>query len=696
MKLFIAEKPSLGKGIAQYLPGPHQTGNGYVACDGGRQVVTWAFGHVYEQAEPDFYTPADVPLTPKGKKKWRWDELPILPDRWVLVPKNDAKAQIQVIRDLLKKADTVVNAGDPDREGQLLVDEILDELGWKGPTQRIWLAALDEQSVKKALADLRDNADYQNLKASAQARSRADWLMGMNLTRAFSLANKGSGVLSVGRVQTPTLRLVVDRDHTIEHFRPKDYYIPRIQTQGFWSAWKVRADLDGVDADGQLVDKKVADALAAKARAAGTAVVAEYEAKQQSQGAPLGFSLSELQKVCSAKLGLSAQQVLDAAQALYEEHKCATYPRTDCRYLPEEQFAEAGRVLSGLARLGYADMVKGADASRKSAIWNTGKVTAHHAIIPTGTMQGTLSGAVAKVFDLIVKQYVAQFYPPYVYKATKIVLDCAGEQWQASGQVPVSAGWKAIFGGKLSSSEDEDGEDAAQALPELKKGQSLPVTAADVQAKQTKPPARFTDGTLIEAMSNIHKFVTDPQAKAKLKETSGLGTEATRASILETLLKRGFVERKGKQIVSTAAGRALVSALPDVLTDPATTARWEDVLAAIADGKVTADAFEAAQRDFVVKLVQQARGAHIQVGEARKGTQGGPQGGGKPKKSGAPKGTQGGGKPKKSGPKCAACGKPTVVLKTKTGKDWLKCEACGAVFWPSKDGKSCGTQWEKR
>ena len=677
MKLFIAEKPSLGKGIAQYLPGPHQSGNGYVACDSGKQVVTWAFGHVFEQAEPDFYTPDSVPLTPKGKKKWRWDELPILPDKWVLVPKDDAKAQIQVIRDLLKKADTVVNAGDPDREGQLLVDEILDELGWKGPTQRIWLAALDEQSVKKALADLRDNRDYQNLKASAQARSRADWLMGMNLTRAFSLANKGSGVLSVGRVQTPTLRLVVDRDRAIEHFKPKDYYIPRIQTAGFWSAWKVRAELDGVDTDGQLVDKKVADALAAKARAAGVAVVAEYEAKQQSQGAPLGFSLSELQKVCSAKLGLSAQQVLDAAQALYEEHKCATYPRTDCRYLPEEQFAEAGRVLSGLARLGYADLVKGADAGRKSAIWNTGKVTAHHAIIPTGTMQGTLSGTVAKVFDLIVKQYVAQFYPPYVYKATRIVLDCAEEKWQASGQVPVSAGWKAVFGGKLSSSEDEDGDDGvAQALPELKKGQSLPVTAADVQARQTKPPARFTDGTLIEAMSNIHKFVTDPQAKAKLKETSGIGTEATRASILETLLKRGFVERKGKQIVSTAAGRALVAALPDVLTDPATTARWEDVLSAIADGKVTAEQFEAAQRDFVVKLVQQAKGAHIQVGEAR------------------PQGTAG--KAKKAGPKCAACGKPTVVLKTKTGKDWLKCESCGAAFWPSKDGKQCGTQWEKR
>ena len=711
MKLFIAEKPSLGKAIAQYLPGPHKTGNGCIECDGGKQIVTWAFGHVFEQVEPDHYTPADVPLTPKGKKKWRWDELPIMPQTWVLAPKDDAKAQIKIIRDLLKKADTVVNAGDPDREGQLLVDEILDECGWSGlqpagsqparPTQRIWLAALDEQSVKKALANLQDNRDYQNLKASAQARSRADWLMGMNLTRAFTLANKGSGVLSVGRVQTPTLRLIADRDNTIEHFKPKDFFVPRIQTatqggaatQGgtsFWSAWQVR-DIAGVDADNQLTDKAVAEKLASSAKAAGFATVASYESKEQKQQAPLGFSLAELQKTCSARFGMSAKDVLDTAQALYEEHKCATYPRTDCRHLPEEQHGEAGRVLAGLAKLGYADAVKGATASQKSGIWNTGKVTAHHAIIPTGSMTGSLSGRAAQVFDLIVKRYLAQFYPPYVYRATKIVLDAASEKWMASGQVPVSWGWKAVEGKSASGSEDGDEEGPgslpAASLPILTKGETLAVTAADVQAKQTKPPARFTDGTLIEAMSNIHKYVEDPEAKAKLKETSGIGTEATRANILETLLKRGFIERKGKQVVSTAAGRALIKALPDVLTNPVTTAQWEDVLAGIAEGRVPADLFEQKQRDFVTKLVGVAKTANITIGDAR------PSGGGS---------SSGNGKPKKAGPKCDACGKGTVLLKTKTGKDWIKCESCGAAFWPlaggtpSKDGKACGTQWEKR
>lgn len=678
MKLFIAEKPSLGKGIAQYLPGPHKPGNGFIECDNGKQVVTWGFGHVFEQVEPDYYTPDDVPRTPKGKKKWRWEDLPIIPDKWVLAPKDDAKAQIKVIRDLLKKADTVVNAGDPDREGQLLVDEILDECKWHGPTQRIWLAALDEQSVKKALASMKDNAEYQNLKASAQARSRADWLMGMNLTRAFSLTNKGSGVLSVGRVQTPTLRLIADRDTTIDHFKPKDFYVPRIQTAAqegasFWLAWQVR-EIDGVDAEGQLTNKAVAESIANKAKQAGKATVAAYESSEKKQAAPLGFSLAELQKVCSARFGMSAKDVLDVAQALYETHKCTSYPRTDCRHLPEEQHSEAGRVLSGLAKLGYAEAVKNANGSLKSAIWDTKKVTAHHAIIPTGTMTGgALTGHAQKVFDLIVRRYLAQFYPPYVYKATKITLDAASEKWAVSGQVPVSWGWKALEG-KGGEDEDGNGEDSPISLPVLKKGDVLPITATDVQSKQTKPPARFTDGTLIEAMSNIHKFVEDPEAKAKLKETSGIGTEATRANILETLLKRGFIIRKGKQVLSTSEGRALIKALPDVLTNPVTTAQWEDVLGAIADGRVPADVFEAKQRDFVTKLVDVAKKSHIQVGEAR------------------PAGS-GGGKPKKAGPKCGACGKPTVMLKTKTGKDWIKCEACGAAFWPDKDGKGCGTQW---
>lgn len=674
MRLFIAEKPSLGKGIAKYLPGNSSSGNGCIQC--GSDVVTWCFGHVFEQVEPDHYLPDDVPLAKNGKKEWRFEDLPIFPEHWKLEAKEDAKAQIKVIRDLLKKADLVVNAGDPDREGQLLVDEVLEELGWKGPTQRIWLAALDEQSVKKALSTIRDNREYQNLCNAARARSRADWLVGMNLSRAFTLQNSGGGVVSIGRVQTPTLALIVARDEKIENFRPKNYFVPRIHA-GFWASWELHEDFPGVDGEGYLTDRKPADGLIAKARTEGRAVVQEYESKEKQQSAPLGFSLAELQKVCSAKLGMSAQQVLDAAQALYETHKCATYPRTDCRYLPEEQFGEASRVLSGLARLGFGDLVKNADAARKSSIWNTDKVTAHHAIIPTGSMEGKPEGVTAKVYEIIVRSYFAQFYPPYVYRAIKAVLACAGESWKATANIPVSPGWKAVYG--LS---EEDGEEAQQPIPALQKGQVLSVQDADVQAKQTKPPARFTDGSLIEAMSNVHKFIDDEAAKAKLKETSGLGTEATRASILETLLGRGFIERKGKQLISTKAGRELVKALPRELTDPVTTAKWEDALSLIADGKLTLDKFEEVQRTVVARLIAAAKGSHFTVGEAR---------------SQSGKGAARAGKAMKQGPTCAACKKAkTVVLRTKSGKDWLKCESCGAAFWPEKDGKGCGKQWEAR
>ena len=345
------------------------------------------------------------------------------------------------------------------------------------------------------------------------------------------------------------------------------------------------------------------------------------------------------------------------------------------------QHGDAGQILSVLAKAGFANLVKAADSNRKSAIWNTGKVTAHHAIIPTGSMQGSMSPAVAKVYEIIVRSYLAQFYPPYVYRATRALLNCAGEEWKATANVPVSAGWKAVYG-----MTEEDGDDApAQPIPTLKKGQILAVQDADVQAKQTKPPARFTDGSLIEAMSNIHKVVEDEAAKAKLKETSGLGTEATRASIIETLLTRGFLERKGKQILSTQAGRALVHALPKDLTDPVLTARWEDALSSVSEGRVTLQQFEEAQRKFVVRMIEAAKAATVAVGQARP-------------TSGAGRGKSSTGKTRgvgqKTGPACPDCKKLTITLKTKKGDAFFKCEGCQSCWWPDKqDAKKLGTKW---
>ncbi len=464
----------------------------------------------------------------------------------------------------------------------MLIDEILEHFSWKGPTQRIWLAALDDQSVDKALATLKDNKEYQDLKNAALARSRADWLVGMNLTRSYSLKNQ-AGVLSVGRVQTPTLALIVNRDQMIEHFTPTDFYVPRILADTFWATFRpASVDGPGFDSEGRLVDKKQADAMASAAKASGKAIVTDYASTEKKQAQPLGFSLAELQKTCSARLGMSAKEVLDTAQALYEEHKCTSYPRSDCRYLPMEQHGDSNKVLRGLAGI-----------SEKPS---------------------SLSPKEKQVFDLIVRSYLAQFFPAFVYRATKITLECSSESWFASGKIPVSAGWKSVFG----MAEDDDAEDA-QSLPVLAKGDVLQVKDADVQAKRTTPPARFSDGTIIDAMSNIHRFIEDAQAKARLKETSGIGTEATRANVLETLLNRGYIERKGKTLVSTSKGRDLIRLLPPDLTDAALTAGWEDRLADIAAGKVPMDRFMSDMVDFVKEHVSKTRTGLVAEGRTQSG-----------------------------------------------------------------------------
>ncbi|MHB1880704.1 MAG: DNA topoisomerase 3 [Acidithiobacillus sp.] len=661
MKLIIAEKPSLARAIREVV--------------GKEYTVTNAFGHILELAEPDAYTSSDVPVNPKtGKKRWRMEDLPIFPDKWIKHPKSDTKEQLMKIKGLLNDADLVVNAGDPDREGQMLIDEILDYCRYRGPVQRVWLASLDETSVKKAFANLRDNKEYRALSHAAEARSQADWVVGMNLTRAWTISN--GGLLSVGRVQTPTLALVVRRDIEIEMFKPRDFFEVvahcRHINGDFLAKWKP-AENDGIgfDEEGRLVDRALAEKIAAKA--AGQGKVSKYEAKDSKQSAPLPFSLSALQKAASAKFGMSANQVLETAQALYEK-KITSYPRTDCRFLPEEQHGDAGHILDGLP---VPDPLKGkVSANRKHAAWNTGKVTAHHAIIPTGEQASDLSDAEEKIYDLIWKSYVSLFLPDYLYKAISVAVALGGEQWTASGRLDLDRGWKVLYGADIVEEDDEDGEEKAS-LPSMATGDPVAGQKGEARAKQTKPPKRFTDGLLIDAMSNIHKFVTDAAAKAKLKETSGIGTEATRANILETLVKRGFVERKGKQIISTTTGRSLVRALPADLTDPVTTARWEDHLSSIADGKLDPVKFMGAIQQMVREQLGKVT-ANVSV-------------------AGGSKSSGGAGAKKKAGPSCPDCKTATIILKTKTGKPFVKCEKCGSAWWPDRsDSKKLGSKWEAR
>jgi DNA topoisomerase-3 len=632
VRLWIAEKPSLGREIAKNLPGSQKSGNGYIECGSG-DVVTWCFGHLYEQAPPQAYG--------DQYERWSFESLPIFPTEWKMVAKSDAKDQISTIQRFLKQAKEVVNAGDPDREGQYLVDNVIQRAGYRGKVTRAWFSAgLDEANMRRALGALKPNDDYRTLFEAAEERSQSDWRQGMTMTRYVTLVARESRpsdyqdvLLSIGRVQTPTLALVVHRDLEIENFKPTDHFTVAAtfdhKNGSFKARWKIPEGTPGLDPDNRLLAKPVAEAVAAKVKGQ-PGVISRYDASNKSENAPLGYSLSELQLDASRKFGFGAQQVLDIAQALYERHKLTSYPRTDCRYLPEDQLAEAPEVLRAVARVypALAGVIGKADAKRKSPIWNDKKLTAHHAIRPTAAKGdiAALSDAERKVYDLIVRAYVAQFYPPYEFRSIGVAVTCAGEVFEARGIEPKSLGWKVVI--SPSAERDEDApEDDTTALPAMAKGDGVKNSAAAVTALVTKPPSRFTEGTLIKAMEEVHKFVTDPKIKARLKENEGIGTSATRANILETLFKRNFLDAKGKTVISTALGRALIQTLEDPqvglkdLTDPGLTALFEQKLEEIVKGTYTREAFAQEHMKWLRRLMERARHANFPpIPEGLRGT----------------------------------------------------------------------------
>lgn len=593
MRLFIAEKPSLGRAIADGLGGGRK-GNGCIVC--GDDTVTWCLGHLLKQCDPDEYDPA--------LRFWHRDTLPIIPAAWKLKPKGDAVEQLEVIGGLLRKSDSVVNAGDPDREGQLLVDEVLEHFRYRGPVQRIWLASLDARSVAKALGSLSDNTARAPLRDAARARSRADWLVGMNATRALSILGQEAGrdgVLSLGRVQTPTLALVVARDREIAVFKPVDYHVLQASLEhpeGAFAALFVPAETQpGLDSEGRLVDAAAAQAVADTVRGApGTVTGVTREKKKKD--APLPHCLSSLQKAASSRYNMTAQQVLDTAQSLYEK-KLTSYPRTDCRYLPSEQFGDAGRILNVLSGVpGLDSAAKGADAGLKSGVWNTKKVTAHHAIIPTGETPGGLTEREKQLYGMIALGYILQFYPALRYEAQKIRVNIRDTVWEARGRCILEPGWTAC-----GEEEDEEKKDKDQSLPAVRNGDAVSCPDVTILKKKTTPPARFTEGSLIEAMANVHRFVTDARAKATLRENEGIGTEATRAGILETLKQRKYLKPEGKALVSTALAGQVIDLVPQLLKDPVTTAQWESRLEAVARGENTLEAFMADQVRELPQLV---------------------------------------------------------------------------------------------
>lgn len=617
MKLYIAEKPSLGRAIADALPKPHRKQQGFIEAGNG-DVVSWCIGHILEQAEPDAYD--------EKFKKWSLEHLPIIPESWQLKPKTQTRSQLTVLRKLVKQCTSIVHAGDPDREGQLLVDEVIDYLKVpatkKANIERLLINDLNLSAVKRALLCMQANKDFMPLSVSALARSRADWLYGINLTRAYTLAGQKdgfNGVLSVGRVQTPLLGLVVARDNAIADFVSKPFYevlahITDDKQQSFTAKWQPSdACSPYLDEDKRLLIKDLAINVMGRI-ANQKAVVKDINSQLKKQFSPLPFNLSSLQIEAAGAFSMNAKLVLDVCQALYEKHKLITYPRSDCRYLPNDHFLQAPKIVAMLANseLPCNQHAKNADTNIKSSAFNSSKVSAHHAIIPTEKSASNinLNSFEKNVYGLIVRQYLAQFYPAYLYEQTKLTLDIAGGIFRVNCKSPKQMGWKALFQrtkktdtGKIKNSNEMLEE---QKLPSLKQGDILLCTHGQLLEKSTQPPQSFTDASLLTAMTGIGRYVDDKNVKKILKDTDGLGTEATRANIIELLFKRGFLERIGKQIKATDIGKSLINALPDLATKPDMTAQWEATLNSICAKQASYQSFMTPLEQIIHSMVHGA------------------------------------------------------------------------------------------
>ena len=609
MRLFLCEKPSQAKDIAAVL-GASRRGDG--CWTGPSATVTWCIGHLLETAPPDAYD--------ERYKRWVLADLPIIPDKWKMRVKPKTASQFKAVKRLLGEASELVIATDADREGEMIARELVDHCRYRGPIQRLWLSALDDASIRKALAALKPGAETFNLYHSALGRSRADWLIGMNMSRLFTLLGRQSGyqgVLPVGRVQTPTLRLVVDRDRSISDFVPVAYWAIEVHlkhdSQVFTAQW--RADPHTCDEQDRCLNQAHARQAATAMQNASQARVVKLRTERMREVAPLPFDLGTLQEVCSKKLGLGAQETLDIAQSLYETYKVITYPRSDCGYLPQSQHAEAASILHALQQ---ADPNLGAlaahlDPQRRSRAWNDAKVSAHHGIIPTAAAKNLerLAGKPRAVYTLIRARYLAQFLPNHEYDRTQADFDCAGQALRAVGKQIVEPGWKRALPQALAPAKGE--APAPQPLPLLREGLDCAITDVRLKDLWTQPPKPFTEGDLIKAMKNVAKLVQDPLLKQKLKDTTGIGTEATRAGIIQGLLDRGYLSKNGKALAATPPAFSLIDAVPRAIADPGTTAIWEQALDMVQSGEMSLETFVSKQAAWMSKHIERCSGLQMTI-----------------------------------------------------------------------------------
>lgn len=692
--LYIAEKPDMAKKIAMNLPGPHVRKDGYIQTGAG--MVSWAIGHLLEQVPPEEYD--------EKFKRWVYADLPISPTNWKLKVSSGKSKQVTVIRECLKLCSDVVNAGDPGREGQLIVDEILDFLKNKKPVHRLILNSLDAPTVKKALANLEPNSKYADLYQAALGRQRADWLVGMNLTRAYTILGRQSGyegVLSVGRVQTPTLAIVVRREEEIKNFVPQKYYTLHLtvdSSPNFVAKYLPPKEFTRSDAPSpkpawlddtfRISDEAYAKKILADVTSSPQAKVVVYQNTPAKEKHPLPFKLSNIQSRMNAKMGFGVDEILAACQSLYEKGY-ASYPRTDCNYLPPAQHPEAPNILKTVATAlpSLSQLVGQADPSIVSAAWDEKKLGEHHAIIPTAVVpnMSDLSPLEKEIYEAISKRYLAQFFPECEVDKATIEVEVATHLWGAKGRVIRVAGWRAVYLNEPDDDADEQADEEDGQLPSLSVGDTFASKDPKYAEKTTTPPPRYTQGTLLNAMEHVHKLVTDPAEKKMLKTVEGIGRAATRANIIAALIKRGLLEVKKKTLFPSENASMLINVVNKNLTDPGLTARWEQALDAIAVGKLNLQGFQQKQEQWVQQLIATAATTPLPqapAGSQKPSTYSSGSAGKSSGKPSAPKGVV-------KGKTCPKCEKPmaerTVRSGPKAGTKFLGCTGfpqCNHSEWP--------------
>jgi DNA topoisomerase-3 len=600
--LVIAEKPSVGRDVARVLPGPFQKQEGFL--EGPEHVISWAVGHLVQLAEPDEYD--------AKYKKWKMGDLPIVPDRFKLVVRDErSKKQMSVVSAQLKRddVDLVINACDAGREGELIFAYLYEKANAKKPVKRLWLSSMTKAAMESAFANLRDAEEFATLEQAARSRSEADWIVGMNATRAATIRLRSSfdGAVSLGRVQTPTLAILARREEEIAAFKPEPYWL----VDAVFEAEGKRTYEGRFHAGAQprIATAEEADAIVAAVRGQ-RGTITKLDKTKRTEKAPLLYDLTSLQREANTRFGFSARRTLAAAQRLYEEHKALTYPRTNSRYLTSDMVAEikptAAHVGGHREYAAAAKYVTGLDLLPLGRVVADDKVGDHHAIIPTNSAHNLekMSDDDRRVYDLVARRFLAVFHPEAVFENTRVETTVESYVFRTRGKVLIVPGWRGVYG-ELSegeqSSDDDEGRD--QQLPKLEQGEGVDTRSVEAAEKETKPPRRYSDASLLAAMETAGKLVDDDELREAMKD-SGIGTPATRAAIIERLIDVGYVERDGRALVCTEKGVNVIRLLDNhPLTSPSLTGDWESRLTKIENGTDSRPKFMADIADFARQTV---------------------------------------------------------------------------------------------